>query len=319
MQDDLVVTGNWGSLSEPAKAPETAPEKPETTPQAGNAAAEPKTAAPEDPEVLGDLDIPAEDVPGSPEADGEADGEAAPPAPKPTGRAQQRIRELANRNRDLEARLGAVDARLAELQSALTKTREPGSDTPQLPDPSKFNEGVFDPGYTAALQEYLDRSTEARVKDLLASSQRQAAEQAAQAAEAQRTEALRNAARDYIESGKEQYPDFEDVIMAVPVSPLLAETILRAENGVEIGYALAKNPKAAAKLAAMHPLEQIRYITQQDLQVSERKKAARTTKAGAPPTVRPAGSGGRASTRLDTDDFSAFKKAYDAEVSRSRR
>jgi len=86
------------------------------------------------------------------------------------------------------------------------------------------------------------------------------------------------------------------------------EAVRESEHAAEIIYALASDPKEAARVASMTPTQQVRYVVSKEAELSD--KPARVTKAPPPPGQSVRGSSGRYSVAADTDDLDAFEKEF---------
>ena len=212
----------------------------------------------------------------------QVDGEDVPIPPW----MQREITKSRNRQRDAEAkakqletasteaaeRLAKVEAELAELRAKAantnptndnqaTETEQPAADVrptrDQFDDPEAYDE---------ALAGWAEREG-LRKAEAKATAEREATEKAAQEA---REDAERKAAEaeianlnatwtSRVEAFKQTHEDFEAVATAddVLITPVMGQAILRTENGPDVAYFLGQNKDEAARIAALHPAQQL--------------------------------------------------------------
>lgn len=107
-------------------------------------------------------------------------------------------------------------------------------------------------------------------------------------------------------------PDYAQAVLgrAWACSEVMADAIQDSETGPQLAYHLASNPDAAAAIAAMSPLAQVRALGRIEAALEARAGAGPTVSSAPapPPSIR--GAGGRFRPAADTDDFAAFDRAY---------
>lgn len=180
-------------------------------------------------------------------------------APETPSRAEKRIQQLLQRERDLRERLAYLEGSNARQQAPAdpAKPAAPPPLPPDVaqwvgsePDPSAFPAGEFDPQYFRALARFEARSEQAQV---FVAQRQQAARQAEQAK-----------AQTFIEAAEKlaaEKPDFREVVgtFGQTVEAWKANTI--AEAGADIAYAIAKDAESAARIrAAQNPVAVAREI-----------------------------------------------------------
>lgn len=140
---------------------------------------------------------------------------------------------------------------------------------------------------------------------------REALSMRAETAQAARREIVETY-EDRADAARKALPDFDRVMASAPnVNNHVAELILSDENGPQIAYHLAKNPKLIGDLNAMHPLQAAREIGRLAANVATPSK--RTTQA--PPPVKPAGSASSPSSdpaKMSTDEYFAYRRKSSA-------
>lgn len=113
-------------------------------------------------------------------------------------------------------------------------------------------------------------------------------------------------------------PDYVEAVMGSDwaCSETMADAIQDSDAGPAVAYHLAQNPDAAAAIAALSPLGQVRALGRLEAGLigspgGEAGAAMSISAAPAPPpSLR--GAGGRFRPAPDTDDFAAFDRAYGA-------
>lgn len=168
-----------------------------------------------------------------------------------------------NRRREAEtAATAATEARTAaeaRLETALKalEALTPKPAEPSATDPRPARDTFDTPeAYEEALTGWAGRKAAAEATataeaEFTKARQKEVADaQAAnQAAERTQLETQWQAGKD---KALEKYPDYEEVAGAeVEISPLMAEAMIRADNGHDIAYHLGKNPADAARIRAL--------------------------------------------------------------------
>lgn len=207
------------------------------------------------------------DKPGDEATDAEAkteekDDKAGKPEEEPEKKpnrksASERISQLTQIRRDQEREIKRLNAQLERTQKL------------ERPDPNKYEDSDE---YASDLAAYKVRTSQtddiqASVKD----------------AEARATEALSTAHSERVMDFLTDAPDFHQVAgnPALQITPEMANEIMDSDYGPQIQYHLGKNPREAARIAALSQSRQIREIGRLEAEVS-RPAAKRVTQAPAP-------------------------------------
>lgn len=243
------------------------------------------------------------------------DGAAPAAGAKPKKTAKERIDELTWRAKEAERREQALLDRLSGKTPAPDSQPDPKPAAPAekaKPDPTDFDEGIYDPAYVEALTDWKvdQRIKQSRDEDAAA---RTAADQQAKRGER-------------IKAATEKHPDFEQVVVegakkgAWDCTPIMAQAMTDSEAETEIAYHLAKNPDEARRIAALSPLSQVREIGR----LEDRLAGTTTTTtnpspkpasdAPPPPGDRARGGGGRFAVDPATSDFAAFERMADSKL-----
>lgn len=135
---------------------------------------------------------------------------------------------------------------------------------------------------------------------------------------------------DRLNAFREKTPDFDEVAESmedVPRSAALEAIIVESENGPELYYELAKDPKEAKRIAKLPPFAAAREIGKIEERLalksaSAPKKVTKTTTAPAP--ITPVGGGGRATAPPKTleeaasHSFAEYRRVREEQL-KSRR
>lgn len=266
-------------------------------------------------------------------ADREEDHDAEEEKPKKRKKtASERIAEITKFRRQAEEerdRQAAEVARLRRENEELQKSRSASGDDEDLtsekdkdkgkgdepPDPNDFDYGEVDPRYISALVEY-------RTNKTISESEKSREEaRKAEAAEREASE-IQHKYGEVITRGAKKYDDFDDVVVdganngRWPLAEHTVRLLLDSEVGEDVAYHLATHPEEAKELAGLDPtkaavhfgrLEQRFISSNKD---APKKRTRKVSKAPPPPKNRAKGSGGKASTAPDTEDFESFEKAF---------
>lgn len=273
---------------------------------------------------------------GAEDEEGDEDKDKDPePEPDRRGRRndpQKRINEAVGRQRAAEraaeaanARAAALEARMARLESGLTTPPKNGSngaeqrDQNAPPDPADYQYGELDTKFIA------DTARFETLKTLREEQQREKEQTNHQRATAAQQEAAAKY-QGFEEEGSLRYDDFHEVVTVGAqegkwgLSPILASLLIDSDNGPDIAYHLASNPKEAAKVAGMTPAAQARWFGQRDAVLASSPGATGRTvdtarvisQAPDVPRREARGSGSRQQVAPDTNDFAAFEKLANA-------
>jgi hypothetical protein len=142
---------------------------------------------------------------------------------------------------------------------------------------------------------------------------------------------LANTYQERLNSFKEKTEDFDDVldgVANVPMSPAVQSILLKSENGPELLYELAKNPKEADRICRLSPIDAAREMGKFEARIAAKTSATKqeTKKtSSAPKPLAPVGGGGKASAipkSLDEaakSSFSEYKRIREEELKKKRR
>jgi hypothetical protein len=125
--------------------------------------------------------------------------------------------------------------------------------------------------------------------------------------------------------GTEIYDDFKESVVDAgmrgdwDLERHTFEAAAEAENGVQILYELAQDPKEASRVAKLSPYQQIKYVADKDAEISKSKTPRRIPKAGDPPKNTARGANSRTSINPATDNLDDFEKAWEADARKSNR
>lgn len=231
----------------------------------------------------------------------------------------KRVKDLTFKRREAERQAAEKDEEIARLKKAmeekgLTEDKEAvNEETDPRPDPNDFDIGELDPQFVSALSKWEARQEYSRLR---AEDDKKRQSEAA----AVRRQELQTKADAQFAQGVSKYEDFEEVLGNLPADAKVAdettEALLESEHFADIMYHLGQNPDEAREIASQSPVQQARYIGRLEAKFSsgqdaptEKSKPKKAPKA-APPVQRSRGGDGQFTVPADTEDFSAFEKAY---------
>lgn len=255
---------------------------------------------------------PAQTISTTPETSPSVAQDTAPPAPKGPSRLQARIDEITRQRYDEQRAREAAEAKLAAYERERTQTQAMRSLESEEPRIDQFDNL---PAYQRAYADWtIKRATAQATSQWEQRMQEQAAQQAQMNqrafAQQQRFYAEEQALSEGMAEGVKKYPDFQAVLTnpelpSVRGTPLF-DTIMAAENRVDIAYSLAKKPGELERLLSLHPLQQAREIFRLDAQFSGNAATS------APPAPPPSRNGSPAAQTKDWGEMSTAEhaKAY---------
>lgn len=234
-------------------------------------------------------------------------------AKKRIGKAVKGQRE-AERERDAAiARLTALEARLANLETGGgEKTPKGGEDA--APDPQDYDAGTIDPGYLAAVAAHSARKTMDEVgrkqKEAAEKSQQEQSQQAQQKAYSEAIDKFKQLGAD------RGYDDFEEVVFDEDniISQTMGQLMLDCDEGADIAYMLASDYDLAKKVSKLTPSKQAIWFGRQAAKISSQSSDAggetvvQSTKAPKPPRRKANGVGRNKAVAPSTTDFAAFER-----------
>lgn len=244
------------------------------------------------------------------------------PEPKLTP-TQKRINQLLEKERLQKERADALEARLKKLEdTGVTPTPKVVVQEDKAPSPDDLNEdgtdkyplGQFDPQFAEDHIKYrLDKEFEARKQEELQKAQEQEAAKA--------NEAIVEAWQEKLEPAKERYPDFlergdELVSTFADLDPTYGEyltgTIMSMEYGPDVLYYLSTNIDEAQRIVKLGPTKAVLALGRlenrfaENVEVEDKPKPRRVSKAPAPPPTNKGSVAAIAEVPDDTDDLDAF-------------
>lgn len=238
----------------------------------------------------------------------------------------QRLGETTEKWRLAEQRAEAAEARAAALEKGEKPADAPVAATAQnRPDPNaknadgsdKYEFGEADPEYQTDLMDW-------KVESKLAERDAKDAGEKRLASIRETTTKLDTDWAAKAEAAVERYPDFKETVLESAAAgdwecgPIMAIAISASEQGADIAYHMATNPKEAAelnKLAQSDPMEAARRFGRLEARFelqSEKPAAVRTTNAPEPPQHRARGGLGKFEVDGATTDFAAFEAKANA-------
>jgi hypothetical protein len=217
-------------------------------------------------------------------------------------------------NRELLERLERIEKGLQPENSGGNRETEI-SPEPDPNDLDKYPLGHLDPGYIEDKLDWLTETKAAKQADAVLQRQQEVEQQH------QLLEKVDNLAT----RGSELFEDFQETVVEAgmrgdwDLSQTTFEAAHEAENGVQILYDLAQNPKEASRVAKLSPFQQIKYVAERDAEISKSKSPRRIPKAGDPPQNPARGANSRTQINPATDNLDDFEKAWEADARKSNR
>ncbi len=246
---------------------------------------------------------PADDA-GAPEPKPEA--EAAPAGePKPKQTAQERIDAITAKHREAEREAEYWKAKATQPAQPQAQEQPKADADPDegRPNPEDYPEGVYDPKYVEDLTDWkVDRRT----------SEHLARERHAQTIE----QSFRQAAQTFGDQVKTHFPDGEPAGLKTfrtleRIPPGVAEVLKVSDVAPKIADYLGDNPDELSRLSSMTPVLQARELAMIEAKFTTPVVVPAKVATDAPaPHAQVRGQGGQFKVSADTDDFSAFEKAY---------
>jgi hypothetical protein len=213
-------------------------------------------------------------------------------------------------NADLARRLENVEKGLSGGNGSDTKTV--GTE-PDPSDTAKYPLGHLDDRYIEDKLEWLaDKKATERADAVLQRQQESERTQATTAAQ----EALLDQVDELSTKGSEQFEDFQELVVDAgmrgdwPLKQATFEAAFEADNGPQILYDLANDPKEARRVAKLSPYQQMKFVQERDAEIGAGKKARTKPKAGDPPKNTPRGKNSRTEINPATDNLEDFEKAW---------
>jgi hypothetical protein len=269
-----------------------------------------------------------DDDTGEGEGDGEGEGEGKGDDDKPASKRlppSERIRELNKRLRQSERLRVATETRLAALETGGKNGGSTGAegggnsadDIGPAPDPqdtAKYPLGHLDDRYIEDKLEYLATVKAGKQADAVL--QRQQENERRQQIERAQADLLEKV-DDLAVKGSEIYDDYQEAVVDAgmrgdwALSQPTFEAAHEAENGHTILYNLSQDTKEAARVAALSPYAQLKYVMEKDAEITAKNKGRKIPKAGEPPATNTRGTSSRTRINPATDNLNDFEKAWE--------
>lgn len=248
-------------------------------------------------------------------------------------RAEARAARAEQKTSDLERRLAALEAGGKALLTGDTKDGKPDTKDKE-PDPKDFEFGEVDPKFIRALTRWEVRQEMAETSKTQETKQRGSAQERAAAEFAEKKLAFEDA-------GLDAFDDFQEVVMdtvglpksdpaAWPLSATIGQLLFESEQGAQIAYALASDPKEAKRVDKLTTAQQRLWFARQEAKFSSDEDAnkggkdeqaddtrgtgdrqqqiqTRQVSKAPPPPRRNNGGSGNKQVSAATTDFRAFE------------
>jgi hypothetical protein len=145
---------------------------------------------------------------------------------------------------------------------------------PEKPNPEAFK----------STEDYLEALTDWKVDQRVKAEREASAKAQREHSTRQATEEVVNAHRDREDVAREKYDDFDTVVYnpQLSITTAMAETIQESDNGPELAYFLGKNPKEAARIAALSPFLQAKELGRLESKLTAAPPATKTSSAPEP-------------------------------------
>lgn len=177
-------------------------------------------------------------------------------------------KRLAKEHRKIE-KFARADAENQYLREQLSRQQTQQQSIPSgEPKPEQFKD----------YESYIEALTDYKVEKKLAVVQ----ERSAQQRQAEAQQSAEQKIRENLSKAAEKYDDFEEVVTnpSLTITAAMRDSIGESELGGEIAYYLGSNPKEAAEIAQLSPVQQVKAIDRLEQKLKAPKKV--TTDAPAP-------------------------------------
>lgn len=253
-----------------APAPEASPPKAAPEPAASETATPPEKAAPEGEKPKADTDPEKVTTEKDPESE----------ARKASRSYERRVDRLTRQREEHRIARETAERELAEVKAKQTQPTDPDEPRPdQFTDIEEFRKAV---AAHAVKKTERERETAQRAEQQKADQQR-----------------LADAWEDVADQGTTKYPDFHEKVGDLKPTTPWAVAIMECENGHEVAYHLATNPKEAERIVGLNPRQQFLEIGKLSAKISAQPAPAKTPSKAPPPITPESG----AATVPDNDPF----------------
>ena len=247
-----------------------------------NGAATPETPVPEQPN--------SEVAPEGQTADQPVEGEPEPAKTYTQAELEAKIeRRLARERGRTYRKIGALEARLEERETR-QQAPQPEDGAPQRDQFDSYED------YLRADARFVAREETRKERQAIAQAQQQRAAQ-------QQHEVVAEKWEEAKDTGREKYPDFDEVTQAdIPITRAMATAIMESPMGHDVSYFLGKNPKEADRIGKLSFTRQVAEIAKIEVQLSA--NPPKTSDAPPPITqVKGREPAAKLSDRMSTDDW----------------
>jgi hypothetical protein len=262
------------------------------------------------------------------EGEGDEDEDEKPKKTARDHQVERLKREKSDLNRRLRALEGgagtaALQAQITALEARLTggggnDSKSTGTAAPDPSDTEKYPLGHLDDRYIEDKLEWLAEQKATKLADSALHRQQEneqnAAIERAQGELLGKVDAL-------AEKGSELFDDFQESVVEAgmrgdwKLTQTTFEAAHDAENGAQILYDLANDPKEAARVANLPPIKQLKYVLDKDAELGTGKGKARTKpQAGDPPKSQSRGANSTTKISPATDNLGDFEKAWEQDA-----
>lgn len=254
--------------------------------------------------------------------------QATPEEKKAKSSYQKRIDKLVKERETWKGKAEEFESRLAALEQGKNGTPEQTEVTEQAAPAQEQPTERPQRHNFASDEEFVEAVADWKVDQKLQKIQQQNAEAAQRQAEQDAYNQMRQTYEDRVDKARERYEDFDDIAYKpnVQVYGGVLDIIQQHENGPDLQYYLAKNPKVASDLAKMSPQMAMAragaiadQLGQEETPATE--EARPVSKKSAPAPIRPvSGSSTKSSVPLDELEYQEFRRIRDLqEKNRYRR
>lgn len=199
-------------------------------------------------------------------------------------------KRLARESRKLERQIRA------EIENKLLKEQLESKSKP-----APVQQGEPKPEQFKTYEEYIRATAKWEIKQ----ENENARIQAEQEAQKKAREAYEARVYESLSKAASKYEDFEDVVSnpAISITPVMTDAMTESEVGGEIAYYLGNNPKEAAEIAKLSPVQQVKAIDKLERKLSE---GTQVKTSSAPAPIKPV-STQSAQKSFDTTDPRSVK------------
>lgn len=237
--------------------------------------------------------------------------------------------ELNRRLRSLEGGAGSAElrARLENIERGLSggnsgDTKTSGKPAPDPTDTAKYPLGHLDDRY---IEDKLDWLADQKAAEKADSVLQRQQENERNAAVLQQQAELLDKVDELAAKGSDLYPDFQEEVVETgmrgewKLSQPTFEAAAEADNGAQILYELSQNKREAARVAALSPYQQLKFVQERDAEIRSGKKGRTKPQAGDPPQNLARGANSKTQISPATDNLNDFEKAWKQDEAKSKR